>query len=406
MDTDTATDSTPNLPLSNPTDRVRDTPRVDDSLDLTQQMEGLRLELAAVEAERDESKAQYDTLVGKVSLMKLVFTKMKLAQAELEQVQREMLELLEENQALSDEITSLRQDVASLTEKLVASESKIATVEEKSEVLNSECDSLSLQLKQSERHLETLRDEKYSLENSFAGHQKKLTDLRHQLELSQVAADEHQRNVRELELKVELVEASAATAEEERGQWEQKYLSLQSELEKASSTHEQSIASLNQQVNHQKQAVAEVQAEKAKLQEELELHLSTIDTLKQLNTEIDQLKQEVQVKQLQIGKLRHEAIILNEHLTKLLTQLKEQLGDELGRVDKELITNLIIQFLQFPRGDSKKFETLLLIALTLTWDDTQKVAAGLLSGATTDKPKQKPSLVGLWTDFLDKELKK
>ena len=45
-------------------------------------------------------------------------------------------------------------------------------------------------------------------------------------------------------------------------------------------------------------------------------------------------------------------------------------------IDKELISNIIISFLQFPRGDTKKFEALNLISALLEWDELQKISAG------------------------------
>lgn len=88
--------------------------------------------------------------------------------------------------------------------------------------------------------------------------------------------------------------------------------------------------------------------------------------------------------------------------------LKQQLSSLRNAVDRELISNLFISFLQFPRGDTKKFETLQLISALLEWDQEQRVNAGL-SHRTPNKADQghderpKQSFVSLWTDFLERE---
>ena len=367
----------------------------------TDEVAELKKQLKQAQDERQEVQSQYDTLVGKVSLMKLVFTKMKLAQKELEETKEAMLLLLEENQSLTEEIHQLK-------EKLNEQSKEVTEAKEKNEVLNTECDKLSQQCKLFEAQISQLNDEKYALETNQSTHQKRALELKRQLGIKEVEVLELKQGHSELQTKLETTEAALLLAQLAKEQAEQKYRDAHAEIAEQAQRHEETKKSLTTTIDSQLTAIAELESKITDLQRQLETKEDKISELEQQSQEIDTLKQEVHAKQLQIGKLRHEAIILNEHLTKLLTQIKELMGDELTRVDKELITNLIIQFLQFPRGDSKKFETLLLIALTLTWDDTQRVAAGLLLGgsAAGDGKRLKPSFAGLWTEFLEKELTK
>lgn len=78
-------------------------------------------------------------------------------------------------------------------------------------------------------------------------------------------------------------------------------------------------------------------------------------------------EKEVKEKNLLIGKLRHEAVTLNEHLTKALRILKK--GRPEDNVDRQIITNYILHFLSIDRSDPKKFEALQLIASLLGWND-------------------------------------
>lgn len=46
-------------------------------------------------------------------------------------------------------------------------------------------------------------------------------------------------------------------------------------------------------------------------------------------------------------------------------------------MDKRLVTNVILSFLQTPRGDTKRFEILALLASILSWTDQEREKAGL-----------------------------
>ncbi|GME95226.1 unnamed protein product [[Candida] boidinii] len=144
---------------------------------------------------------------------------------------------------------------------------------------------------------------------------------------------------------------------------------------------------------------------------------------------LNDLENELKQKQLTIGKLRHETIVLNEHLTKAMKLIKK--GSETETVDRELISNLFISFLQIPRADAKKFEVLKLISNFLNWDDDKKRHAGLMSSSAKANPSLRSrstsnsimrsipsnplasgdkntlntsdSFVSLWTEFLEKE---
>lgn len=89
-------------------------------------------------------------------------------------------------------------------------------------------------------------------------------------------------------------------------------------------------------------------------------------TLKDLERALP-FEKEVKEKNLLIGKLRHEAVTLNEHLTKALRILKKGRPEE--NVDRQIVTNYILHFLAIDRSDPKKFEALQLIASLLGWTD-------------------------------------
>ncbi|KAL8720357.1 MAG: hypothetical protein Q9225_002785 [Loekoesia sp. 1 TL-2023] len=139
-------------------------------------------------------------------------------------------------------------------------------------------------------------------------------------------------------------------------------------------------------------------------------------------------EKEVKEKNLLIGKLRHEAVILNDHLTKALRYLKKGKPEE--NIDKQLVTNHFLHFLALERADPKKFQVLQIIAALLGWTDEQREQAGLARpGASNPNLRvpispwhrtpstpalstdffpdssstRKESLAELWSDFLEQE---
>lgn len=138
-------------------------------------------------------------------------------------------------------------------------------------------------------------------------------------------------------------------------------------------------------------------------------------------------EKEARDKNLLIGKLRHEAVTLNDHLTKALRYLKKRKPED--NIDKQLVTNHFLHFLALERSDPKKFQVLQIIAALLAWSDEQREQAGLARpGASNPNLRvpvspwhrtpstpalsteffpeggtRKESLAELWSDFLEQE---
>ncbi|KLO19355.1 hypothetical protein SCHPADRAFT_818406 [Schizopora paradoxa] len=88
-----------------------------------------------------------------------------------------------------------------------------------------------------------------------------------------------------------------------------------------------------------------------------------------------ELEKQVKEKSVLIEKLRHEAVIMNEHLMEALRRLRKSSTD--NNVDRRLVTNVLLQFLTTPRADVKRFEMLGLLATILSWNDVEREKAGL-----------------------------
>ncbi|KAJ7892753.1 hypothetical protein B0H14DRAFT_956529 [Mycena olivaceomarginata] len=102
--------------------------------------------------------------------------------------------------------------------------------------------------------------------------------------------------------------------------------------------------------------------------------------LKKPQTNTSQMQElEKEVKQTLLDeKLRHEAIIMNEHLTMALHRLQNHLTEpDPGNIDCRLVTNTLLSFLTTPHTDPKRFEMLSLLASFLSWSDREREKAGL-----------------------------
>lgn len=64
-----------------------------------------------------------------------------------------------------------------------------------------------------------------------------------------------------------------------------------------------------------------------------------------------------------------------------------------NNVDRRLVTNVILSFLQIPRGDSKRFEILSLLSSILSWTDQEREKAGLQRSGSLETT---PSSSSFW----------
>jgi chromosome segregation ATPase len=260
--------------------------------------------------------------------------------------------------------------------------------------------------------VDELQDDKYNLENQNSKLSKRVNELKVEINEFGLIKSELNIEVEQLQAKVDELNEILVDKDLEIENTKQSLLNA-NELLKSSESKLADVEAVNKEtVLDLKKTIADLTEEMTLLKSNLSEYEAKVEELKVELKTIDDLKVEVNNKQLLIGKLRHEAIILNEHLTKSLTMLKQGNDGNSKSIDKELISNVIVSFLQFPRGDTKKFEALQLISALLEWDQVQRVAAGLshVSGGSVSQDEDgKPtrqSFVNLWTEFLEKESRK
>ncbi|ODQ77639.1 hypothetical protein BABINDRAFT_28085, partial [Babjeviella inositovora NRRL Y-12698] len=364
----------------------------------------LEEKLRQSEATSEQHKSNYDVLYNRLTQVKHILVKLKQVEAELEEARTQL-------DTATTKTTELEARCATVSAEKEALAAALAAMKQETTDLNTECDRLSHDLAKLRREYQ-LRDdsatqEKDSLVSSNHKLAKKIEEMKAAREDSRVVQLEEQATVKELQSQMDEFQAQSKAKDVE--------ISILTKEKTESQNH---IAFLEKKITDQDMMMAQTAARNEqtvlRLQEQLvtsmneTAELSTkIEQALGVQTLLDEALKDSHNKQLQIGKLRHEAIILNEHLTKALKLIKKDHESE--NVDKQLITNLFLQFLAIQRGDKKKFQVLQLISGILGWDEQQQQQAGLVGrvgvGAAGEERegRVRESFVSLWTEFLDKE---
>ncbi|KAJ8102636.1 hypothetical protein POJ06DRAFT_193469 [Lipomyces tetrasporus] len=311
--------------------------------------------LAKAEKERHDFETQYKNLLGKVSSIRSTLGERLKTDSEEIARQKTRIEYLDQKcKNLTETVTTLQQEVITASD---------------------ESDKLS-------KELASLRQSSISSHDSWQKERGELISKQHnlqkQLQEAQRSADDWR--VIATEEKTMRIGTSERVAELEEQMRAQK--SLYDVVLHENNENAASVQSLRQAINvMQEERKAELHDVVEKMQEQIDVltdeKTELTDKVRELKSRLDNaetdlekmrpFEKEVKEKTLLIGKLRHEAVILNEHLTKALRLLKKGTPDE--NVDRQLITNLLLSFLSLPRSDTKRFEILQLIAACLSWNE-------------------------------------
>ena len=371
------------------------------------ELSDLRQQLAVKMEESNKYKASYDSLLSRLSQMKSVFNKMKEAESKFEAVESENGQLKSQLQSSNSKLSGLESNMSELKAEVLN--------------LNSECDKLTAKNFEMKQKLDSqdfeLENESKQLEVENRKLKRELKEAKSDLEEYLILIQEEKMSKTNLNQELSDVKSKMDTILRERKESEKKsqqasqeVTSLKETIVQLKKNSENVVNSFESQLKRKSVQFTEIVNEINELKESTAEKDAKLETLKGLENDLKE-------KQLLIGKLRHETIILNEHLKKAMKLIKRESGKE--TVDRELVSNLFISFLQIPRGDTKKFEVLRLIANFLNWDDEKKRHAGLISSANyrsnSNSVVEVPhpgrhasqshgdSFVSLWTEFLEKE---
>ncbi|CCD24961.1 Rud3p NDAI_0E01450 [Naumovozyma dairenensis CBS 421] len=360
-------------------------------------------ELEKLKEERDHFESQYNSLLNRISSMKNVFNKMKESQRDLEIVQDQVAEYESQNLKLKNKVELITKEKTELATTMVTLNKELSSLEDKYEALENKSMKYEKQLKDFKRQE---KENSNTYTHQLEGYRKEKELLDTQLQELLIILDNNKQDIVNLKDEKEEMKQALHASENEKTAFEESLQQLSSKLEEQENDYAQSLREKAQEIKALSVQL-ESSADKNKaLQTELQSLKDDIQSLKENSSLKDKLEQETKEQALQIGKLRHESIVLNEHLTKAMAMLKRSSDSE--SVDKELISNLLISFVSIPRADPKKFEVLELLSSFLNWDDDKKQQAGLLLDpkerrSSTGPVSKTQSFVSMWTDYLEKE---
>jgi hypothetical protein len=386
-----------------------------------EELSGVKEGLEQSQQGKDHAETQYRNLLGKVNTIRSQLgERLKADAEELEQARGKIEELETSQNTAREENERLQEQVSTLNTQLEEQTAEIETLRSRTTL------STSNWVKE--------RDEMASRE-AF---------IREEYEVAKQAMQDWEILATEERSRREALEERVNDLEEQLNSSREAYERMKNENETQSSTVDGLQRALRDLQEERKRELRELveqsQAQLDDLRAQAQQAETTAASLKsELETTQAELsralpfEKEVKEKNLLIGKLRHEAVILNDHLTKALRFLKR--GKPEDNVDRQLVTNHFLHFLALDRSDPKKFQVLQLIAALLGWDDEQKEQAGLLragsqSGSlklpvspyrrTPSTPtlsnfsgvegvpgpvsgRERESLAELWSEFLERE---
>ncbi|KAH9973741.1 hypothetical protein BGW80DRAFT_1226364 [Lactifluus volemus] len=355
----------------------------------------LQQELERTREEREEYATQYRSLLGKLQTMRNTLgNKLKQDAEELDRREQQIAQLNAQNGDFMSTVEALQAEV-------LASNAEAERTARELDAMRQEVSGESFQREQA------LREVRAELERTRTARD----DWEAEAMAQRVRAEEARLTLdatyRELTLAKEANERDVAARDVET----ERANNLQAVLEdfQSAKDHElrQAVGERDAQLTDITQSLAEYKHRA--LQAELQLEENSTN-----NARVQTLEQEVKEKTLLIGKLRHEAVIINEHLMEALRRLRR--GSANTNVDRRLVTNILLTFLNTPREDTKRFEILGLLASILSWSDDERARAGLQrNGANSmsaahsparprplelEKTDETESFSRLWVEFL------
>ncbi|KAF2272726.1 uncharacterized protein EI97DRAFT_436659 [Westerdykella ornata] len=386
-----------------------------------EELSNLQAELEEANEGKEHFETQYRNLLGRVNTIKSSLgDRLKADAARLEEAHTQISELEEQNRELQENNNSLTEELSKLRRENEAHAAEISNLRSRA--------TLSQQNWIKERD-ELISREAYAREE-FENAKQAMQDWEALALNERSLHDNLKEKMAEMEEQLESLKEAHARAVSQRDQNSEAVDGLQKALQRLQTerknerrelveNHEQELDQLRKQVKAAEEAAASAKATLETTQKELERALP--------------FEKEVKEKNLLIGKLRHEAVTLNEHLTKALRILKR--GRPEDNVDRQIVTNYILHFLAIDRSDPKKFQALQLIASLLNWNDEEREQAGLARPGTSNSnlriplspfrrvpstpsltgtmhadpllmespSSHKESLAELWSDFLRRE---
>lgn len=277
----------------------------------TEEVSTIRAELEESQTAREHAEEQYQSLLGRINTIKASLgERLKADKQELGEAKGQIEELESQNESLQTRVQGLEGDVKRLEAESQESSKELSTLRNRHNLSQQnwvhEREDLTQQNKQLKDEAETAKDAMGDWE-VLAMEERSLREG-----LTE--------KVRDLEEQFSAQRDSYETAVSERDSQSQSLEGLQRALQEVQEARKRELRDMVESYEEQ------IQSLKKLVQESDSRAMEAEDGKGSLQTELDRLtpfEKEVKEKNLLIGKLRHEAIVLNDHLTKALRFLKK-----------------------------------------------------------------------------------
>lgn len=271
----------------------------------------LKADLEESNSAKETAEEQYQTLLERVEKIKQTLSdRLKRDKAELEEAKERIEELETQNEELQNSATSAGDDYSKLKEELQDANRELTTLRSRSNLSTQNWNKEKEELTKTVQHL---KEEMANTANAMG-------------EWEVLAMEERSikenlsEKVAELEEQVNSLKQGYESAANERDSQTTLIDNLQNALREIQEARKKELRDMvettESQLGAQKKLVLEAEIRSKEALEEKE----------ELAKEVERtapFEKEVKEKNLLIGKLRHEAIVLNDHLTKALRYLKK-----------------------------------------------------------------------------------
>lgn len=282
------------------------------------EIEAVQTELADTQDAKDTAEEQYQSLLGKVNTIRSQLgERLKADAEELAQSRTHIEELEEQRSDLLEKYTSRSKEVEELSNRNKELETKAA---EQSKELSSLRNRMTLAQQNWTKEKDELIEQEAYLREEFENAKQAMHDWEVlAMEERTIRRDLSDRHT-DLEEQVSTLKEAYEKAAAERDTQSSTVDGLQKALQEMQSLRKQELKELVE-TNQTEQEALRHQAQDLQAK-----HNTMTAELEQLTRDLERalpFEKEVKEKNLLIGKLRHEAVILNDHLTKALRFLKK-----------------------------------------------------------------------------------
>ncbi|TYJ57564.1 hypothetical protein B9479_001646 [Cryptococcus floricola] len=339
----------------------------DDDLSPEERVKLLEEELESTRQDKETLGNQYRSLLGKLTAMRTTLgDKLKEDAEELDRRETQITTLTSDNETFQHTIQTLQSELQSLTAESSSLSAQLSQIRSQSDSSSSDVLSLTREMRELRGEMERLRLEREEWEEE-AGRERERREEGEE-EMGRV-----ERREREMRGEVERLR-------EERDKERERADNLQEVLSEFQAAKDSELDQATHELETQLRLAATSLSDFKLRAANAETQLSEVSSDAK---KVAALERDIKEKNQAIAKLRHDAVINNEHLTEALRRLRKNQSD--NNVDRRLVTNILLSFLTAPRGDTKRFEILSLLSTILSWDDTEREKAGLQRQGVTGK---------------------